>query len=100
VNAVHARFDSSGGGGILPVGQAAEAIIGQVTCEAIGGPTGPPQALPPPTTPPAPTTTLVVGTGPKLADTGADSMLPFAVLVLGLGGILGRAVRSASRRPT
>jgi len=99
VNAVHARFES-GGGGILPQNQSAEAVIAQVVCGAAGS-----------DTPPSTTTTVApvattVAPGPSapaapkgsLPTTGSDGMLALGGLVLGLGGLARVSVRSIGRR--
>ena len=93
VNAVHARY-ASGPGGILPQGQSAEAIIGQVVCRAVGPDvnvattttTVPPQDAPTTTSLPVTTTvpsvpvaTTVSG---SLASTGYESRLALSMLVL------------------
>ncbi len=93
VNAVHARY-SSGPGGLLPAGQSAEAIIGQVVCGAIG----PDVNVPTTTVPQTPTTTTVVvvttvvrGTPtaePKLPTTGSESYLGLGLLALGAAACL------------
>jgi len=113
VNAVHARY-ASGPGGILPAGQSADAIIGQVVCRAVGPdvnlptttttvpPTVPPTTttivpptttlVPPTTTIVPPTTTTVVRVTPtaaqKLPTTGAESYSGLGLLALGAAAFL------------
>ena len=92
VNAVHAHFEG-GAGGILPVNQSADFIIGQVTCEAARSPA--------PTT--TTTTTAAVTTTvahENLATTGTNDRLPAGVLVLGLAAVLVFVVRRSSDRPS
>jgi hypothetical protein len=109
VNAVHARY-ASGPGGILPSGQSAEAIIGQVVCRAVGPdvnvPTStttvPPQTVPSTTTTSTPVTTVVrvTTTSPQaLAATGSESYWRLGVLLVGTAAVLWRlSRRSAWRR--
>lgn len=96
VNAVHARY-SSGPGGILPGGQSAEAIIGQVVCRAIGPDvnvptttTVVPRTVPTTTTVVAVTTAVGVTTtaAPKLPTTGSESALGLGLLALGAAALL------------
>jgi hypothetical protein len=103
VNAVHARY-AAGPGGILPMDQSAEAIIGQVVCQATGPdvnvttttttPTTttsiPPATVAPPTITPRPTRPAA----DALAESGSESYL-----VLGVLGILAaRGLRVLSAR--
>ena len=96
VNAVHARY-ASGPGGVLPQGQSAEAIIGQVVCRAVGPDvnvattttTVPPRSVT--TTTAVRVTTTVSG---SLASTGSQSHLALGMLVLGTAVLL----RQLSRR--
>ena len=102
VNAVHARY-AAGPGGVLPTGQTAEAIIGQVVCRA----TGPDVNVTTTTTTTAvPTTTATTATplataapstrpaADTLAESGSESYLVVGVL----GLLAARAVRGLSRR--
>lgn len=98
VNAVHARY-ASGPGGILPGGQSAEAIIGQVVCQAVGPDVNVPTTTTTTTTPVAPSTTVVpvttaaraTTTAPQsLATSGAESGLVPGILLLGMGVVLVR----------
>ena len=107
VNAVHARY-ASGPGGILPPGQSAEAIIGQVVCRAVGPDvnvpttttTVPPQTVPSTTTIAPATTAVRVTTTPArtLPTTGSESYEGLGVLVVGTAALLWRLSRRSVRR--
>lgn len=91
VNAVHARY-ASGPGGILPSGQSAEAIIGQVVCRAVG----PDVNVPTTTTTISPVTTVVRVTttsAQALPTTGSESYWGFGVLIIGTAALLWRLSR-------
>lgn len=98
VNAVHARF-ASGGGGILPQDQTAEAIIAQVVCDAAGSNPTPSTTttVAPTTLPPAPVAPPPAPAG-RLPTTGSDNLLPLGVLALALGGLVRLAVGTSGRR--
>ena len=101
VTAVHARYAGGAFGGIVPMGQEADAVIARVHCQASG-----PDVLTPPTTPttvaptsttvaPVPTTAPAPTTArpsalPRLPETGSGSTLGAALLLLGLALALGR----------
>lgn len=95
VNAVHARFASGAAGGILPLEDTAEAIIGQVACEAVTSATAPTTTA---TTSAAPTTCTppVTPVTPRveMPATGSESRLPLGLSALGLAVLL-----RVARRP-
>ena len=103
VNAVHARFTSTAAGGILPRDQEAEAVIGQVVCEASS------TAAPPNTTttvaPTTPATTVPVRTSPpadnrgQLPETGGDDLRTLGLLAVGGGSLLRLVLRRVRSRP-
>ncbi len=98
VNAVHARF-ASGSGGILPDDQTAEAIIGQVTCEATSADTTPNPPTTPVTSPPV-VRSPPAAPGGSLASTGSDDgLLALGLVALGLGGLTWSARRSCREGP-
>ncbi|MGH9263821.1 MAG: choice-of-anchor P family protein [Acidimicrobiales bacterium] len=97
VNAVHARY-ASGPGGVLPQGQSAEAIVGQVVCR-VSGPdvnvpttttTLPPQTVTTTSAVPTPTvvTTLPTTVPGRLPVTGSESYVGLGILVLGAAALL------------
>ncbi|MCA1691308.1 MAG: hypothetical protein LC733_03550, partial [Actinobacteria bacterium] len=92
VNAVHARY-AGGPGGILPQDQSAEAIIGQVVCQAVGPNVNAPATT---TTVPAPTTTTVpatiVPTAPDATITAPTVPVPTLPVSGGAERILGLAL--------
>ena len=105
VNAVHARY-ASGPGGILPSGQSAEAIIGQVLCRAVGPDvnvpttttTVPPQTVPSTTTSTPVTTVVRVPTtsAQVLPTTGSESHWGLSVLFVGAAALLWRLSRRSA----
>ena len=103
VNAVHARYEG-GPGNILPSGQSADAIIGQVVCRAVGPDVNVTTTTsttlttqPVPTTPiaPAPTVVRVTTTAPGVHPaTGTESNLIAGMVALLLGVLLHRRLRA------
>lgn len=94
VNAVHARY-AAGPGGVLPQGQSAEAIIGQVVCRAVGPDVNVAQTttttVAPSTTTTVPATTVVGVTttvAGTLAASGPPGYLGLGVLLLGTAVVL------------
>ena len=105
VNAVHARFTSTAAGGILPQEQEAEAVIGQVVCEATSTAAPAPTTTVTPTTPTTPTTAAPVATSlpavdrRPLAETGGGDLLPLGLLAVAGGGLLRIGLRRSGSRP-
>ncbi len=99
VIAVHAR-SASGGGGILPQDQSAEAVIAQVVCEAArsDSPMSSTTVAPTATTSP-PATSRPPAPHGTLPSTGSETLLPYGVIALALGGLVRVSVRSVGRRP-
>jgi hypothetical protein len=102
VNAVHARFASAAAGGILPQDQEAEAVIGQVICEATSTAGAPAPTTATPTTP-APTvsvpTTRPAVEGGRLPETGGDDLVATGLLAVTGGGALRLALRRLRSHP-
>ena len=100
MNAVHARYEG-GPGGVLPSGQSADAIIGQVVCRTAGPDVNVPTTSstvttqPVPTTiPPAVTVVRVTTTTPaNHPDTGSSSHLTLGLVALATGVALRRQLR-------
>lgn len=95
VNAVHARY-ASGPGGILPPGQSAEAIIGQVVCRAVGPDVNVPTTTT--TVPPQTTVRVTTTSAQAMPTTGSESYGGLGVLFVGTAALLWRISRRSAWR--